>query len=89
MLIFTFSSFLMFLESLKAIAEAITVAMEIVGLEKVPVALNVTLDKRKSKIVNAKTHAGLLDITSFPSLTRNVSETQLNALKNVGEYAFY
>ncbi|XP_058798092.1 phosphatidylinositide phosphatase SAC2 isoform X2 [Phymastichus coffea] len=75
------------IESLKAIAEAITVAMEIACLEKVPVAMNVILDKRKSKIVNAKNHAGLLDITSFPALTRNVSETQLNALKNVGTKA--
>ena len=71
-------------ESLKAIAEGIAVAVEIAGLTKVPIAMNVTLDKRRSKIVNAKGHAGLLDITSFPSLSRNVSETQLNVLKSAG-----
>lgn len=60
--------------------------MEIEGLAKVPIAMNVTLDKRKSKLVNARGHLGLLDIASFPSLTRNVSETQLNALKSAGEF---
>ncbi|XP_014219978.1 phosphatidylinositide phosphatase SAC2 [Copidosoma floridanum] len=76
------------IESLKAISEAMCVAMEIAGLAKVPVAMNVMLDKRKSKVVNVnKGHTGLLDITSFPSLTRNVSETQLNALKSVGTKA--
>ncbi|XP_016841038.1 phosphatidylinositide phosphatase SAC2 isoform X1 [Nasonia vitripennis] len=75
------------IESLKAIAEAISVAMEIAGMEKVPIAMNVTLDKRKSKLVNVKGHAGLLDIASFPALTRNVSETQLNALKSAGTKA--
>ncbi|KAJ8686238.1 hypothetical protein QAD02_022032 [Eretmocerus hayati] len=75
------------IESLKAIAEAMCVAMEILGLAKVPVAMNVTLDKRKSKVINAKNHTGLLDITSFPSMTRNVSETQLNALKSAGSKA--
>ena len=78
--------YLFVLESLKAIAEAIAVAMEISGLQKVPVELNVTLDKRKSKLVNFKGHTGLLDISTFPGLTRNVSETQLLALKSAGLY---
>ena len=69
---------------MKAICEAISVAMEIANLPKVPVAMNVTLDKRKSKLVNAKGSTGLLDISSFPELTRNVSETQLLALKTAG-----
>uniref|UniRef100_A0ABD2XJU5 SAC domain-containing protein n=1 Tax=Trichogramma kaykai TaxID=54128 RepID=A0ABD2XJU5_9HYME len=76
------------IESLKAIAEAIAVASELQGIPKIPIAMNVTLDKRRSKIVNAKGHAGLLDIASFPSITRNVSETQLNAIKSVGTKAF-
>ncbi|XP_014236993.1 phosphatidylinositide phosphatase SAC2 isoform X2 [Trichogramma pretiosum] len=76
------------IESLKAIAEAIAVASELEGIPKIPIAMNVTLDKRRSKIVNAKGHAGLLDIASFPSITRNVSETQLNAIKSVGTKAF-
>lgn len=63
--------------------------MEISDLPKVPVAMNVTLDKRKSKVVNVKGHAGLLDIASFPSLTRNVSETQLTALKSAGNITFF
>ncbi|XP_011165329.1 phosphatidylinositide phosphatase SAC2 isoform X2 [Solenopsis invicta] len=75
------------IESLKAICEAISVAMEIANLPKVPVALNVTLDKRKSKLVNVKGSTGLLDISSFPELTRNVSETQLLALKTAGTKA--
>lgn len=58
--------------------------MEIANLPKVPVAMNVTLDKRKSKLVNVKGTTGLLDISSFPELTRNVSETQLLALKTAG-----
>lgn len=46
--------------------------------------MNVTLDKRKSKLVNVKGSTGLLDISSLPELTRNVSETQLLALKTAG-----
>ncbi|XP_012222775.2 phosphatidylinositide phosphatase SAC2 isoform X1 [Linepithema humile] len=75
------------IESLKAICEAISVAMEIAGLPKVPVVLNVALDKRKSKLVNIKGSTGLLDISSFPEMTRNVSETQLLALKTAGTKA--
>lgn len=63
--------------------------MEIACLEKVPIAMNVALDKRKSKLVNVKGHAGLLDIASFPALTRNVSETQLNALKSAGNFILF
>ncbi|XP_011329507.1 phosphatidylinositide phosphatase SAC2 isoform X2 [Ooceraea biroi] len=75
------------IESLKAICEAISVTMEISHLPKVPVAMNVALDKRKSKLVNIKGSTGLLDISSFPELTRNVSETQLLALKTAGTKA--
>ncbi|KAG7200666.1 hypothetical protein KM043_001219 [Ampulex compressa] len=74
-------------ESLKAICEAISVAMEIANLPKVAIAMNVTLDKRKSKLVNVKGSTGLLDISSLPELTRNVSETQLLALKSAGTKA--
>lgn len=61
--------------------------MEIADLPKVPVAMNVTLDKRKSKLVNVRGSTGLLDISSFPELTRNVSETQLLALKTAGSFS--
>ncbi|XP_029034704.1 phosphatidylinositide phosphatase SAC2 isoform X1 [Osmia bicornis bicornis] len=75
------------IESLKAICEAISVAMEIAGLPKITIAMNVTLDRRKSKLVNSRGSTGLLDISSFPELTRNVSETQLLALKSAGTKA--
>ncbi|XP_012136288.1 phosphatidylinositide phosphatase spermathreecae isoform X2 [Megachile rotundata] len=75
------------IESLKAICEAISVATEIAGLPKITVAMNVTLDRRKSKLVNSRGSTGLLDISSFPELTRNVSETQLLALKSAGTKA--
>ncbi|XP_014608874.1 PREDICTED: phosphatidylinositide phosphatase SAC2 isoform X2 [Polistes canadensis] len=75
------------IESLKAICEAMSVAMQIAGLPEIPIAMNVTLDKRKSKLVNVKGSTGLLDISSFPELTRNVSETQLLALKSAGTKA--
>ncbi|XP_071867330.1 phosphatidylinositide phosphatase spermathreecae isoform X2 [Bombus fervidus] len=75
------------IESLRSICEAISVAMEISGLPKIPIAMNVTLDRRKSKIVNSRGTTGLLDISSFPELTRNVSETQLLALKSAGTKA--
>lgn len=61
--------------------------MEIANLPKVPIAMNVALDKRKSKLVNVKGSTGLLDISSFPELTRNVSETQLLALKTAGSFS--
>lgn len=73
-------------ESLRAICEAISVAMEIADQPKIPIAMNVTLDRRKSKLVNIKGSTGLLDISSFPELTRNLSETQLLALKSAGTY---
>ncbi|XP_076758366.1 phosphatidylinositide phosphatase spermathreecae isoform X1 [Xylocopa sonorina] len=75
------------IESLRSICEAISVAMEIANLPKIPIAMNVTLDRRKSKLVNSKGSTGLLDISSFPELTRNVSETQLLALKSAGTKA--
>lgn len=74
-----------FAESLRAICEAISVAMEIAELPNIPIAMNVTLDRRRSKLVHSKGSAGLLDISSLPDLTRNVSETQLLALKTVGK----
>ncbi|XP_066586531.1 phosphatidylinositide phosphatase SAC2 isoform X2 [Prorops nasuta] len=75
------------IESLKAICEAISVALEIANIPNIPIAMNVSLDKRKSKLVNSKGSTGLLDISSFPELTRNVSETQLLALKTAGTKA--
>lgn len=61
--------------------------MEIAELPNIPMNMNVALDKRKSKVVRSKGSTGLLDISSLPELTRNVSETQLLALKNAGTKA--
>ncbi|XP_031844810.1 phosphatidylinositide phosphatase spermathreecae isoform X1 [Nomia melanderi] len=74
-------------ESLRAICETFTVAMEMAGLLNTPITIDVTLDRRKSKLVNVKGSTGLLDISSLPELTRNVSETQLLALKSAGTKA--
>jgi hypothetical protein len=78
-------------ESLKAICEAFIVAIEIACLPAVPFRQN-KLDKRKSKVLSSDSSSLLgpgsyLDVTSLPHMTRNVSETQLLALKNVGTKA--
>lgn len=79
-----------FLESLKAICEAFTVAMDIAGIPPVPFKQGQALDKRKSKVINSGTSSSniYLDIMSLPQMTRNVSESQLLSLKNVGKYWF-
>ncbi|XP_078033429.1 phosphatidylinositide phosphatase spermathreecae isoform X1 [Augochlora pura] len=74
-------------ESLRAICETFAVAIEMSGLQNIPIAIDVTIDRRKSKLVNVKGSTGLLDLSSFPELTRNVSETQLLALKSAGTKA--
>lgn len=75
------------IESMKAICETFSVAIEIATLPKIPIAVNVPLDKRTSKLVKAKGSTILLDISSLPQITRNVSETQLFALKSAGTKA--
>lgn len=74
---------------MKAICEAFSVAIEIATLPKIPIAINVPLEKRTSKLIKSKDSTGLLDISSFPQLTRNVSETQLLALKSAGINKFF
>ncbi|XP_008546060.1 phosphatidylinositide phosphatase SAC2 isoform X2 [Microplitis demolitor] len=76
------------LESMKAICEAFSVAIEIAALPEIPIVMNTSLTKKISKQVETKESTGLLDISSFPQLTRNISETQLHALKNAGTKAF-
>ena len=78
-------------ESLKAICEAFTVALEIAHLPDVPFRQG-KLDKRKSKVLSTCGSSLLgpgayLDLSTFPHMTRNVSETQLLSLKNVGTKA--
>ncbi|XP_044737483.1 phosphatidylinositide phosphatase SAC2 [Chrysoperla carnea] len=74
------------IESLKAICEAFLVALDICGLPSVPYYQGQKLDRRKSKVIGGSNT--YLDVTAtLPHLTRNVSETQLLALKTVGTKA--
>ncbi|CAH0554343.1 unnamed protein product [Brassicogethes aeneus] len=76
------------IESLKAIGEAFLVAMEICGIPSIPYRQGQSLDRRKSKIIPGSTESNMyLDIVGLPQMTRNVSETQLLALKNAGSKA--
>nr|CAD7259553.1 unnamed protein product [Timema shepardi] len=82
------------IESLKAICEAFLVALEIAGLPPIPF-IQGRLDRKKSIALLADCSTGhslmgsgsYLDITALPNMTRNVSETQLQALKSVGSKA--
>ncbi|XP_049823594.1 phosphatidylinositide phosphatase SAC2 isoform X2 [Aethina tumida] len=77
------------IESLKAICESFQVAMAISNLPPIPYRQGQALDRRKSKIINTGTTSNsiYLDIVGLPQMTRNVSETQLLALKSVGTKA--
>ncbi|XP_030753570.1 phosphatidylinositide phosphatase SAC2 isoform X2 [Sitophilus oryzae] len=78
------------IESLKTICEAFSVAIEIAGLPTVPFNTGQALDKRKSKIIDDGTSRSsniYLDLMNLPQITRNVSETQLSAIKSVGSKA--
>ncbi|GLV32607.1 spermathreecae [Carabus blaptoides fortunei] len=75
-------------ESLKAICEAFLVAIDLCALPAVPFQLGQKLDRKKSKTVNMTGGSSIyLDITNLPHLTRNVSETQLLAIKSAGSKA--
>lgn len=85
MFIQDFNLFL-FLESLKAICEAFLVAVDLCSLPSVPFQVGQKLERRKSKCVNMNTSNNVyLEITGLPNLTRNVSETQLLAIKSAGK----
>lgn len=75
---------------MKAICEAFIVATDICGLPPIPFKQGQALDRRKSKVINSGTSSSniYLDIASLPQMTRNVSESQLLSLKNVGKYFF-
>ncbi|KAF5276553.1 hypothetical protein FQR65_LT03983 [Abscondita terminalis] len=76
-------------ESLKAICEAFQISMDIAGLPRIPYRQGYKLDKRKSKVPNmGNTNSSIyLDVVGLPNITRNVSESQLFALKNAGSKA--
>lgn len=82
------------IESLKAVFETFIVAIEIAGVTSVPTTTGQPLEKMKSRVVAgdpSRKPSGLLssylDVASIPSMTRNVSETQLTTLKSVGSKA--
>ncbi|XP_060529101.1 phosphatidylinositide phosphatase SAC2 isoform X2 [Cylas formicarius] len=77
-------------ESLKTICEAFVVAIEIAGLPFVPFKSGEALDRRKSRVLRNKTNNSsiYLDLVNLPQITRNVSETQLSAIKSAGSKAF-
>ncbi|KAL0276635.1 UNVERIFIED_CONTAM: hypothetical protein PYX00_004166 [Menopon gallinae] len=78
------------LESLKAICETFLVALEIAGLPPVMYTTGRPLDKKKSKVLDPENSCRLgsyLDLGLTQGLTRNVSETQLVALKSAGTKA--
>jgi hypothetical protein len=76
-----------FAESLKAICEAFVVALGICGLPPIQFICGKCLDRRKSKVINTESHSSgiYLDIVGLPQMTRNVSESQLLSLRNVGK----
>ncbi|CAH1279100.1 unnamed protein product [Diabrotica balteata] len=79
------------IESLKSICEGYLVALDICGLKPVPFVQGQALDRRKSKVISSgrSSNSIYLDITSLPQMTRNVSESQLLSLKNVGKFVTY
>ncbi|KAL1494584.1 hypothetical protein ABEB36_010159 [Hypothenemus hampei] len=77
------------IESLKTICEAFSVAIEIAELPSVPLNIGQALDRKKSKTIEDPTsHSSMyLDLVNIPQITRNVSETQLSAIKMAGSKA--
>lgn len=60
--------------------------MDICGLPAVPFKQGQTLDRRKSKVLNSGTsNRNNIYLDIMPQMTRNVSESQLLTLKNVGK----
>lgn len=83
------------IESLHSICESMVVAREVAKLSPIPFHDGIKLEKRKSKVHPNHTQAGgaraspYLDLSRLPTLTRNVSETQLVAdIRSVGSKAF-
>lgn len=59
--------------------------MDICELPPVPFKQGQTLDRRKSKVLNSGTSNSNIYLDVIPHMTRNVSESQLLTLKNVGK----
>ncbi|XP_026729187.1 phosphatidylinositide phosphatase SAC2-like isoform X1 [Trichoplusia ni] len=79
------------IESLHSICESLMVARDVAKLPPIPFHDGVKLEKRKSKVHpgQSSTRSSLyLDLSKLPTLTRNVSETQLVAdIRSVGSKA--
>ncbi|XP_045474678.1 phosphatidylinositide phosphatase SAC2 isoform X2 [Harmonia axyridis] len=76
------------IEYLKAICESFLISFEICQLPQVRCTQGQVLDKRKSKLINETlSDAMYLNVVGIPPMTRNVSESQLLVLKNVGSKA--
>lgn len=61
---------------------------EISGLAPISYNQGHKLEKRKSKVINTGSTSSsiYLDVVGLPNLTRNVSESQLLAIKSAGMY---
>lgn len=82
------------IESLHSICESLMVARDVAKLPPIPFLDGIKLEKKKSKVHPAHGQPGsarsslYLDLSRLPTLTRNVSETQLVAdIKSVGSKA--
>ncbi|XP_047035991.1 phosphatidylinositide phosphatase SAC2 isoform X2 [Helicoverpa zea] len=80
------------IESLHSICESLMVARDVAKLPPVPFHDGVKLEKKKSKVHPGQTGNArsslYLDLSRLPTLTRNVSETQLVAdIRSVGSKA--
>ncbi|XP_032523606.2 phosphatidylinositide phosphatase SAC2 isoform X1 [Danaus plexippus] len=81
------------IESLHSICESLVVARDVAKLSPVPFHDGVKLERKKSKIHPTQGSSGAksslyLDLSRLPTLTRNVSETQLVAdIRSVGSKA--
>ncbi|CAH2245692.1 jg4851 [Pararge aegeria aegeria] len=83
------------IESLHSICESLVVARDIAKLPAIPFHDGIKLDRKKSKVHPTQGTSGgarsslYLDLSRLPTLTRNVSETQLVAdIRSVGSKAF-
>ncbi|XP_046973007.1 phosphatidylinositide phosphatase SAC2 [Vanessa cardui] len=82
------------IESLHSICESLMVARDVAKLPSIPFHDGIKLERKKSKIQPAQGASGgarsslYLDLSRLPTLTRNVSETQLVAdIRSVGSKA--
>ncbi|XP_047539879.1 phosphatidylinositide phosphatase SAC2 isoform X3 [Vanessa atalanta] len=82
------------IESLHSICESLMVARDVAKLPNIPFHDGIKLERRKSKIHPTQGASGgarsslYLDLSRLPTLTRNVSETQLVAdIRSVGSKA--